>query len=311
MESLSDLKAKRLYFVGATTPAGHMLESAVGARKMVDAALGLGAKLVAVDTTGMVEGPLGRKLKTYKTDLVRPDYLIGIQRKREIEPLLHPFAKVSSVRVRRVSSTSEAQRKPVQFRAAKRQLSFYKHFYEAPGHIIHLDDVCCWNTWFRTGRGVKWQYVKFMEEAIGCRVLHAEVVGSGLFIVVERPSTSEKTAGFGRESHVLEHDVSLGDTSGQPPLAAPKDVAAIEQQFKTSNITIAVNETFRNILVGLADENGVTLDVGLVQAVDFKQRFMFVLSPMRTISPVRVVQFGSIRVGRDGHEIAAVRPGDL
>ena len=280
IEALSDLRAKRLYFIGATSPVRHLIECIVGTKKMVDAAVELGARLVVVDTTGLVDGGIGRKLKTYKADLVRPRYLIGIQRKREIESLLAPFGKVGSIRTLMVKSSALAKRKPAELRTARRQLSFYKHFHDAPGHIIHLDSICTWNTWFCTGRTMKWQYVKFMEDTLECRILHAEVTGRGIHAVSERACTS---AGL----------------------------RSLEEYFKTSAITIVRADTFTNLLVGLADENGATMDVGLVQAVDFSQRFIFVLSPIRTISPVRVVQFGSMRVNRDGKELGTLRQGEL
>ena len=36
VESLSEIKPKRLYFVGATSPADHLLECAIGTKKMVE-----------------------------------------------------------------------------------------------------------------------------------------------------------------------------------------------------------------------------------------------------------------------------------
>jgi len=280
IESLSDLRPKRLYFIGNTTPVGHLMESAIGTKKMVDAAIGQGAKLVIVDTTGMVDGPIGRKLKTYKADLLRPDYLIGIEQNREIDHLLVPFTRIASVKIRRIKSSEEARRKPPAFRAARRQLNFYRHFHDAPGHIIRLDDVCFWNTWFRTGRSVKWQYIKSVEDALKCRILHAEITGKGLFVVSER---SCRSAG----------------------------IRVLEEQFRTSNITLVKGESFHNLLVGLADENGSVLNVGLIQAVDFKQKFIFVLSPLKTASSVKVVQFGSIRVTKEGKELGTLRQGEI
>jgi len=278
VEALSELTAKRLYFIGATSPVRHHVECVVGTKRMVDAATEMGARLVVVDTTGLVDGAIGRKLKTYKADLVRPRYLIGIQRKHEIESLLAPFAKVEPIRVLKVSSSELARRKPPEFRTARRQLNFYKHFHDCPGHIIHLDGICTWNTWFGTGRPMKWQYQKFMEETLRCRILHAEVTGRGIFAVSERACTGT-------------------------------EMRSLEEHFKTTAITVVGGDTFTNLLVGLADETGRTLDVGLIQAIDFKERFMFVLSPIKTVSPVRVVQFGSIRVSPDGKELGA--PADL
>lgn len=280
IEALSDLKPRRIYFVGGTSPVGHLLESVVGSRKMVDAALVLGAKLVVLDTTGFIEGAVGRKLKTYKADLVRSDYLIGIQKRREIEHLLAPFSKVTPVRTRTVAASSLARRKPQEFRSARRQLNFYNHFNNAHGHIIRLDDVSCWNTWFGSGRPMKWQYMKFIEDSLHCRTLHAEITGDGIFIIAERGCTQ---AGM----------------------------RALEEEFKTTRITVVSGETFKDLLVGLADENGNTINVGLIQAIDFKQRFMFVLSPIKTISPVRVVQFGALRVTKEGKELGILKQGEI
>lgn len=280
IEALSDIKPRKLYFVGSTTPAGHLPECAIGSSKMVDAARQQGARLIVLDTTGLIDGALGRRLKTAKADLVRPDYLVGIQRRREADHLLEPFSAVAWTKPLRVASSELARRKPAEFRTARRQLSFHKHFYDAPGHIIRLDEVSTWNTWFNTGRRMKWQYAKFIEDAIQCRILHAEITGRGIFAVSERQCTR-------------------------------RDLAAVEEQFRTRNISVTTAEAFHNLLVGLADENANLMNVGLLQAIDFRQRFMFVLSPIRAISAVKVVQFGSMRVTKDGKELGALKPGEL
>lgn len=280
VESLSELKPKRLYFVGATTPANHLLECSVGTKKMVDAAQELGTKLVVIDTTGLVGGWLGRKLKTYKADLVRPNYLIGIQRKHEIEHLLLPFAKMASLKVRRVTASDLAKRKLPEFRTARRRSNYYKHFADSHGHLIRLDDVSLWNTWLGTGRPMKWQYVKFIEDTLKCPVLYVEVTGRGIFIVSERPCSMSNRK-------------------------------VLEEQFKTANIVVVTGDVFQNVLVGLADENANTINVGLLQAIDFKHRYLFVISPIKTISPVRIVQFGSMRVTKEGEELGVIKPGEM
>lgn len=280
VEALSDIKPRRLYFVGATSPAEHVMECAIGTKKMVDAALELGAKLVVVDTTGLVGGWLGRKLKTYKADLVRPDYLIGIEKKHEVEHLLIPFARVEGMRVKRVASSDEAKRKLPEFRTAKRRWNYNKHFADSRGHLIRMDDVSLWNTWLGTGRPMKWQYVQFIENALKCPVLHVEVTGRGIYIVSERAC-------------------SMGNRK------------ALEEQFKTASILSVTGQTFQNVLVGLADENANTISVGLLQAIDFKQRYLFVISPIKTISPVKIIQFGTIRVTKDGDELGTIKAGEI
>jgi len=280
VEFLSELKPKRVHFVGATSPADHMVECVVGTKRMVDAALGLGAKMVVVDTTGLVGGHVGRRLKTCKIDIIRPNHLIGIEKKHEIDHLLLPFSRVTSMSVRRVTASEEAKRKLVEFRTARRRSNYYRHFADSHGHLIRLDEVSLWNTWLGTGKPMKWQYRKFIEDTLNCPVLHVEVTGRGLYIVSER----------------------------QCSMRNRKD---LEEQFRTSNILAVTGSTFQNVLVGLADENANTINVGLLQAIDFKHRYLFVISPIKTVSPVRIVQFGSIRVNKEGDELGTIKPGEL
>ncbi len=247
---------------------------------MTDAAREQNAKLIILDTTGLTDGYLGRKLKTYKADLVRPDYIIAVQRRKEVEHLLAPFEKMDSVKIRRLPASRMAVRKPPELRAARRRANFSKHFNDAPGHMIRLDDISTWNTWLGSGRRMKWQYMKFMEDALKCRILHAEVTGKGVFAIAERK-------------------------------CARQGLREIEEQFKTTNVVIIAGEALNNLLVGLADSRGNTINVGLIQAIDFQQRLMFVLSPIKTITPVRVVQFGSIYLTKEGREIGSLAPGDI
>ncbi len=61
------------YFVGSTTPRGHMLPMVVGAYRLQQKALSLGAEAVVVDTTGLVDpADGGRALKQWKIELLAP-----------------------------------------------------------------------------------------------------------------------------------------------------------------------------------------------------------------------------------------------
>ena len=278
--SFVDLKPRRIHFVGATSPVEHVAECCIGVKKMADQAISLGARMVVADTTGLVGGWLGRKLKTCKIDNLRPNYLVGIQKKHEIEHLLIPFSKMSAMRIHRLPASDKVMRKTRELRASRRKMNYHRHFADSHGHLIRMDDVNLRNTWLGSGRPMKWQYRKFIEDALKCPVLHVEVTGQGIFIVSER-------------------------------MCSMTTREALEEQFKTANIIASTGEAFKNVMVGLADENGSTLNVGLLQTIDFKHRFLFVLSPIKTISPVRVVQFGSIRVTREGEELGIIKPGEM
>lgn len=82
------------YFVGSTTPRGHMLPVVIGAYRLQQTALALAADVVVVDTTGLVDGAQGGKaLKQWKIELLAPGVVIGLQRRRELEPILWPLRR--------------------------------------------------------------------------------------------------------------------------------------------------------------------------------------------------------------------------
>ena len=63
-QSLAEVPPVAWYFLGATSPAGHLLPMIVGVRQLVDTAR---AAYIIINTTGFVTGP-GRVLKGYKIE---------------------------------------------------------------------------------------------------------------------------------------------------------------------------------------------------------------------------------------------------
>lgn len=280
VEELDRLTPQKLYFVGSTTPVSHLMPTVVGTKRLVDRAQSQGAKLIVVDTTGLVRGIIGRRLKTFKIDLLQPRYLVGIQMSNEVEYLFNTFSKNEGLSIHQLKTTSDAVRKPQQYRATRRRAMFYQTFNTAEGHILRMDEIVCRNTFFGTGRPVQWRYVKEMEGILNQKLLHAESIGRGLYIVTE----------------------------GQPDT---RSTNTLMERYNTREISIVPASAFQNILLGLSDSSGMCMDVGLLQAVDFKQRYMFVLSKIKTMSPVKIVQFGSMRVKPDGTELGTIRAGEI
>lgn len=281
IESLRELKPRRMYFTGATSPAVNLLPSVVGVKRMTDDALARGARLVVVDTSGLVAGIIGRRLKLYKVDLLAPQHVVGIRKKeRELDHILSPLEGIKRHTVHKLPASPEARAKPAEFRAARRRSQFYDYFHDADRHIVRLDDIVCWGTLFTTGRPVKWQHYRSLNRILKTRVLHAEVVGSGMYIVAEC----------------------------KPDMAG---VEALAKRYGARSFTIVCGTDFTNLLIGLADSNGSTIDLGIIEAIDFKQRHVAVITPAKTVTPVGIVMFGSMRVKPDGTELGSVKAGEI
>ena len=106
-----------LYFVGATRPLERLLPMIVGTRKMVEAA---DAPFVVVDTTGLIEG-VGRALKAYQIESIRPDAIVCIEHRGELGPLIR---SQRTHNIPRIAASPGAVSKSREERIAARQRSF-------------------------------------------------------------------------------------------------------------------------------------------------------------------------------------------
>ena len=115
-------------FVGAVSPVRHMLPVLVGAARLVHPAQEAGAEIVVYDTTGLVN-PVqgGPALKLAKVDLLRPAVVFGIQRDRELEPVLAPL-RHSRVRVVELRPSPAVQPRDLLTRQAHRASQFARAF---------------------------------------------------------------------------------------------------------------------------------------------------------------------------------------
>jgi polynucleotide 5'-hydroxyl-kinase GRC3/NOL9 len=115
-------------FVGAVSPVRHMLPVLVGAARLVQAAQDAGAEVIIYDTTGLVN-PMqgGPALKLAKVDLLRPTVVFGIQRDRELEPVLAPL-RHSRVRVVELRPSPAVQPRDLLTRQAHRASQFARAF---------------------------------------------------------------------------------------------------------------------------------------------------------------------------------------
>lgn len=120
-----------LRFIGSTSPAGHLLQVTVGTELLVERAKSNGAELLVVDTSGMVQGQLGMLLKLHKIELIRPDYLLVLQRGRELSPLLERIPRIPGVEICPLPVSPAARTRSAEERSHYRKESFQAYFNEA------------------------------------------------------------------------------------------------------------------------------------------------------------------------------------
>ncbi len=280
VESLRTVKPRRMYFVGSTSPVEHMLPTVIGVKRMVDIAIARGSQIVIADTSGLVRDRIGRTLKLHKIDILRPKHIIGLQKASELDHILSVVSRIDDYAVHTIKVSEEVGVKQPTYRTSRRESRFFEYFKDADRQFIRLDDIVCWGSYFTTGRLVRWQHFRVLERILETKVLHAEVVAGRMYIVVEC----------------------------RPGMAG---VEALRKHYGARQFSLVCGRDFTNVLVGLADAHGNTLGLGLIEALDFKQRRISVLTPMKTVTPVRIVQLGVMRVRPDGVEEERIRPGEI
>ncbi|HHX39072.1 MAG TPA: hypothetical protein GX715_03835 [Armatimonadetes bacterium] len=141
---LAQVPPRRLYFVGDTTPARHLLPVVVGTSLLVAVARSRGCRLIVVDTTGMVSGRLAATLKFHKIQAVRPRCILAVQARRELEPLLQPFAHPGGPVLVRLPVAPGVRVKSPQARAENRKHAFAAYFAGAREQRLPYPRVRLW-----------------------------------------------------------------------------------------------------------------------------------------------------------------------
>lgn len=110
-----------LSFVGAMSPRQHFLPLVTGTAKLVMRAIEMGARLIVVDTSGLIDGVAGQTLKLTKAELCRPHHVVSLQRGGELEPINGVLERFLSLDVQALPVHPEIGIRSVDERAAYRE----------------------------------------------------------------------------------------------------------------------------------------------------------------------------------------------
>ena len=278
---LRDLPASAAYFVGAVSSSRHSLDICVGATQMARAAKKQKPDLVLIDTDGYVSGSEARQGKRRLCELLLPQVVVALTRGGEIDPLLAVFAHRDTPDVWRLPVSPDVQRKSPAARATRRTARFGAALDGAEPQTFSLDQAVLLGTTLGTGEPLPHHLLQFLEQSLGCPVLHAERGVGGLFAVVggERWNAS--------------------------------GLSAIESHFRVRTVLVTAAQKFAGLLVGLVSSGGVLLGIGRIDRIDFPRRTLTVQTPCRKPAAVAQIWLGSLRLRADGRENGEVRPGEI
>ncbi len=128
------LEAEKLYFVGSTSPVGHLLPLVVGTRLLCDQSKG---RITLINTTGLIHGP-GVALKNYQIESLRPDLILALERNHELDPILSGYRYFP---IRRLEVSPLSRSKGPRERQQRREEAYRQHFAQAVRITLALDKL--------------------------------------------------------------------------------------------------------------------------------------------------------------------------
>ncbi len=253
------------YFVGSISPERHLLQTTVGVKRMVETAVSSGAEMVIVDTTGLVDGPIGRTLKSSKIDLIRPDHIICFQRVGELETLIKGIETSGCCRIHRLKPSRYVKRRSQNSRRIYRSKQFGEYFSGFASQDFQFPQLRGQRTIFLNGRRANDRELENLSEIVDDRVLYAEWSFKGLFLV-----TVDRISG----------------------LAARKLCSHLSIEELCANTP----EDFQQLVTALIDEQGEPICLGLIEAIDFSRGIMNVKCEKSAGELARAIQFSDFRL---------------
>lgn len=136
----------RAFFVGSISPRGHMLPMVVGAERLRRTALDTGVDCLVTDTTGMIgTNTGGRALKQWKIELLQPDRIVGLERGRELDPILTPLEFASRPQVHRMKPSGAVRSRDRETREDHRRREYRRYFGTAARQRLSLQALPVYN----------------------------------------------------------------------------------------------------------------------------------------------------------------------
>lgn len=125
-------------FVGAPTPMGHLLQTAVGLRRLSDHHA---AAPTIIDSAGFVTGAVAREFQYNLIELLRPTHLIILGEIKEANDAAHSFYRDPSVEIHNASPAPEARTRGQEERRRYRQQRYQEYFRKAEEQELALERV--------------------------------------------------------------------------------------------------------------------------------------------------------------------------
>ena len=267
--SLHKVKTHYAYFVGSISPGGFIHRILVASAFLLEKAMSQNVDLIVVNTDGWIHGKEAREYKWSLIDIVRPDYIIALQSTRELEHILRAYETQKWVEIIRLPSIKEAVSRDLTSRKIYRESAYKRKLAKSKIRTLSWSRVRFKGTIFGSGFKLDKDKINRLKALLKASIVYAEDAYDALLIV-----TNEK-------------------------VRVPEEVLnTIKTEFSKNDVLVVHKGYEKGLIVGLYDDQGSFLDIGVITEIDYKKELVRVLTNVEA-EKIALIYVGNLKLGGD------------
>lgn len=271
---IQEIPVHSLYFIGNTSPSGHLLRCLIGINKLLENANQV--DVILFDTTGWIYGAAARSYKIAKIEFINPDLIVALQRENEIEHLLKPF--YDTMPVHRLIASENVSPRSNTDRRFLREVAFRNYFSNAQFITLNNDKIGFSYSLYKSGIISDEKTLNSIEKILGLKAKYCEISKDGIFFVQYEPEKYWKV----------------------------DNLNILKEEFGVLHIHIVKEGDEKGILVGMVG-NKEHLGIGIIDEIDYNKNTTKIFTPISK-EKIKIIQFGSIKINQSGVELEKIRP---
>ncbi len=169
---VAEFRYARLSFVGAVNPA-HVVPLVIGETARLARLAREEAEVTLIDTSGLVDGEIGRTLKLGKIAAVAPDLVVTVERHDELR---HIVARIGEIPAHRLTPAVAAKSRSQQARSRLRWMKLTDYLAGGTEHLLTAHDAA----FFARGRQITLRETPLREGIVLGFNHGADTVGLGV-----------------------------------------------------------------------------------------------------------------------------------
>ncbi len=268
IRDLFEIDARNVCFIGVTSPSSATSEVMDGIAKMKEKFLKLGIDLLIVNTDGWVEGEDAVRYKLALVKRIKPRIVIGIQEQNELTFLLGTLTETQNIAI---EPSPAARKRDREERRFLRELGYKKYLKGATTQLFPLNWVKITGVPFGPGASPSRNHMNKIVDHIGTTPLYCEETPSSIFIALSKEQWADE------------------------------EIANALEEALNKKVKIIWEGDEEGLLVGLHDEGGTFLGIGIIEQLDYSRRALKVYTNVK--KSIALIHVGRVKLGKSGREI--------